>query len=114
MKEDYTVNVVFRNKDMNVTGEKNYGLQEYCLGMKDQLLRVILDVEDAFYSMEDFNRKEEWSEEHLVRFQHLRHKILDVANSIGRMPDNLCYKGRNVNTMSAGEFIKMLVDREQE
>lgn len=113
MKDDYTVNIVFRNKNMEPVGSKDYGLQEYCMILKDQLMRVIMDVEDVFYNIENCNRKEEWSEEHLVRFKHLRHKILDAANSIDRIPDNLCYKGKNINTMTAGEFIRMIVDKDE-
>lgn len=110
MKEDYSVEIEFRNKDLEFMGKKNYGLQEYCFGLKDRLMRVIMKIEDAFYAIEDYSRKEDWSEENTERFQSLRHAILDVANSVDRIPQNLCFKGRNINTMTVSEFIKTLVD----
>ena len=110
MKEDYSAEVEFRNSDMELMGKKLYGLQEYCFGLKDRMMRTIMEIEDVFYGIEDYKHKEDWDEEHKIRFQHLRHAILDVANSVNRIPQNLCYKGKNVNTMTVGEFIKTLVD----
>ena len=110
MKDDYTVNIVFRDRNMEPIGSKDYGLQEYCMGLKDRMMRTIMEIEDVFYGIEDYNRKEDWSEENRIRFQHLRHAILDAANSVDRIPQNLCYKGRNINTMTAGEFVKTIVD----
>ena len=53
------------------------------------LLRLITDVEDMVYRMNRNKPKEEWSDESWETFCRIKHKILDKAGDIGRLPDNV-------------------------
>lgn len=102
--EDFTVNIVYKNKDLDEVGDRSFPVHLYCKNVKSDLMRVILDAENLIYEMENYKRKEEWSEEHKEAFQHIRHRILDAANSIERLPDNMRYKGKPLNSMPPSEY----------
>lgn len=53
------------------------------------LLRVISDVEDLVYRLNDHKPKSEWNDEVWSAFCHIKHKILDKAGDIGRLPENI-------------------------
>lgn len=39
--------------------------------------------------MNDNKQKEDWPDDVWVKFQHIKHKILDNAGSIGRLPEDI-------------------------
>lgn len=68
---------------------KEYTLECYTSSMKYELMRIITDVEDAFYIAQDNKQKEDWDENVLKAFVRIRHKLLDEANAIERLPKDL-------------------------
>lgn len=53
------------------------------------LLRLITDVEDMAYKFNRGKSKTEWTDESWVAFCCIKHKLLDKAGEIERLPQNL-------------------------
>jgi hypothetical protein len=69
------------------------------------VLDVITDIENVFFQMEGANPKKYWSDEHKEQFAQIRHKLLNAANDINRIPMNMCKDGVNINTMSPSQYV---------
>ena len=111
MLNDYTVNIVYKNRSMENVSQKSYPLIDYCQEQKLNLMHVITDVENAFYALQNDKSKDEWDAETMEAFQRIRHRLLDAANSIVRLPQNLQFKGINVGTIEGSEYIANLVNQ---
>lgn len=104
--DDLTVKVVYLNRNLEQVNEKTYSLKDYVKSTKLELMRIIMDVEDLVYQLLG-ESKDNWTKETLDAFNKIRHKILDQANAIERLPQNLLYKGKPF-PVSFGEFINSL------
>ena len=102
---DFKVNIEYKNKDLETVVEKEYSFIDYTEMLNLELKRILMDVEDAFYYFSDNKQKSEWAPEALDRFNKIRHKLLDQANAIKRLPENLSYKGIKASTMPFGEYL---------
>lgn len=102
---DFKVTIAYKNKDLETVVEKEYSFIDYTEMLNLELKRVLMDIEDAFYYCSDNKQKQDWSPELTERFQKIRHKLLDQANAIRRLPENLSYKGVKANTISFSEFL---------
>jgi hypothetical protein len=111
MLNDYTVNIVYKNRSLENVSQKSYPLSDYCQEQKLNLMHVITDVENAFYSLQGDKSKDDWTPEAIETFQRIRHKLLDTANSIVRLPQNLYCKGVSIGAMDGSEYIANLVNR---
>lgn len=83
------VNLEYRDREMNIVSQKECGLEDYAELLKNGIVRLILDVEDLTYKATDGQSKTEWDDEVSSSFYRLRHKLLDMAGEIGRIPQNL-------------------------
>ena len=83
------VQVVYYNQKMQPVCEKHYDLKTYLELMKNDLLRLITDVEDTIYQANGGAAKEDWPDSVWLGFSKIKHKILDKAGDIGRLPDNI-------------------------
>ena len=86
------VKVTYRDKNMNPTYSKTYTLNEYTEMLRTDLLKLVTDVENLCYSANGNKPKEEWSDETFSGFCLIKHKLLDKAGDIGRIPDNVVMK----------------------
>lgn len=86
---DYAINIEYKDKSLKTVQQKTYSLQDYTALIKQGLLKVIADVEDAFYYLEDNKSKSDWDDVTTSMFQKIRHKLLDEANAVCRIPDNI-------------------------
>lgn len=107
---DFSVKVTYRGKDSASGKEWTYDLKQYADLMKRELVRIIMDVEDALYVAQGDKSKDEWDEETMMRFQRVRHKLLDQANAIERLPQNLYYKDVNCMSQKASEMLAKMID----
>ena len=105
MDNDFTVLVEFKNRDLEKVGERAYTFNEYADMIDLELKRIIMDVEDMFYDIEDGKPQDEWSEKNHARFQKIRHKLLDQANAVKRLPSHLRYRGVPCNSIKLNQFI---------
>ena len=103
---DWLVKIEYKNKDLETVLEKEYDFISYTEMLNMEMMRIIMEVEDAFYTFSGNKRKEDWTPEMKDRFRKFRHKMLDTANAIKRLPDTLTYKGIKANQMSIAEFIE--------
>ena len=110
MNKNYTVLVEYRNRDMEKIGERRYDFQEYADLVALEIKRVILDVEDLLFRIEGQKPKNEWSNENTVDFMKIRHRLLDEANAVSRIPQQLHYKGKPCDAQQLNEFIASVVN----
>ena len=86
------VRVTYRNKDMEPRYSKVYTLKEYTEELRGDLQRLVTDVENLCYAANGNKAREEWSDETFAMFSRIKHKLLDKAGDIGRLPENLVIK----------------------
>lgn len=102
---DFTVKVAYRNKETADMREWTYDFKQYTEMMKRELMRIIMEVEDTIYHLQGTRSKDEWDTETMERFQKIRHKLLDQANAIERLPNSLHYRGVSCANISSGELL---------
>jgi hypothetical protein len=102
---DWKVKIEYKNKDLETVVEKEYAFIDYTEMLNLELKRILMDIEDAFYYLSGNKQKSEWDTETTERFNKIRHKLLDQANAIKRLPQNLSYRNIPASTMSFSEFI---------
>ena len=101
---DFTVKIEYKNKDLETVVEKEYEFSQYTELLNLELMRVIAETEDAFYHLTG-KEKDSWDSETKSRFQHIRHKLLDQANAIRRLPQTLSYRGISAASINFSEII---------
>ena len=102
---DFKVKIEYKNKDLETVVEKEYGFIDYTEMINLELKRVLMDIEDAFYYFSGNKQKDEWSPELTEKFGKIRHKLLDQANAIKRLPDTLSYHGVKASSMPFSEYL---------
>ena len=102
---DFIVKVEYKNKNLETVVEKEYDLISYTEMLHMELMRLIMEVEDAFYTFSGNKQKEDWDPIMMEKFKKIRHKMLDEANAIKRLPQNLTYKGIRADQISISDFI---------
>lgn len=102
---DLTVKIEYKNKNMETVIEREYPFVQYTELIANELTSVITDVENAFYAFENGEQRENWDPETLRRFKEIRHKLLDHANSIKRLPKSLHYRGVQIGDITIGEYL---------
>lgn len=110
--DDFTVKVSYKNKNLEKVNEQTYELKQYLEMTKLELMRIIMDVEDSFIYMNDGKQKEEWPAETINRFNRIRHKLLDQANSIERLPDNIYIKNVALKSKKVSDMIADIFNRQ--
>lgn len=87
--QKHFVDIIYRDEKLEPTWRKTYTLDEYVSMQKMDLFRLITDVEDLVYALNDYKPRSEWSDDAWSRFQAIRHKMLDKAGDIGRLSDTI-------------------------
>ena len=101
---DFTVKIEYKNQNLETVVEKEYEFSQYTDLLNLELMRIITETEDAFYYLTG-KQKEEWDNVTRSKFQHIRHKLLDQANAIKRLPQTLSYRGISAGSVSLSEII---------
>ena len=91
--DEWKVKVVYRDRNLNPTSEKTYLLRDYTDMLKIDMLHLVEDVEDLVYIATGNKPKDEWSDDTWTAFQRVRHKLLDKAGSVGRLPNDMVGDG---------------------
>lgn len=102
---DFKVKIEYKNKNLETVVEKEYNFIDYTEMLNLELKHILMDVEDAFYYLSGNKQKNDWGSELTERFNKIRHKILDQANAIKRLPENLSYHGVKATSMPFSEFL---------
>ena len=98
------VKVTYRNNKLESVLEKSYTLPEYTGMIRADLLRLITDIEDAFYRMNYNKPKEGWGDDAWTSFCRIKHKLLDKAGEIERLPGNI-FEFEDQGGETLGEFV---------
>ena len=106
--EEFEVNVTYRDEKLNPVYEKSYTLEQYTEMLKTDLMRLVTDVEELCYEANDNRPKEEWSDITWDAFRKIKHKLLDKAGDIGRLPKNI--KRRSENSLT--DFVARVLSKE--
>lgn len=107
---DFVVKIEYKNKDLETVIEKEYEFCQYTELLNAELMRIITETEDAFYFLTG-KEKEDWNNETKAKFQHIRHKLLDQANAIRRLPQTLTYRGIAAGSISLSEVLAADFDK---
>ena len=83
------VNIVYKNSKLETVCDKTYTLKEYTEMLHTDLLRLISDIEDMAYKFNDGKPKSEWTDDSWSMFCCIKHKLLDKAGEIERLPENI-------------------------
>ena len=102
---EWTVKIEYKNKNLETVVEKEYDFVPYTEMLNLELMRLIMEIEDAFYYFSGNKQKEDWDPEAKERFKKIRHKMLDQANAIKRLPQTLSHNGARANQLTIGEYI---------
>lgn len=81
--------IVYKNRNMETVQVCEYPLQDYVDMVSLDLKKVITDVEDLIYMTNGNRPKNEWSEAEIILFNKIKHKILDKAGEVSRIPQSL-------------------------
>lgn len=87
--ENIGVNISYKNSKQETVCNKTYTLEEYTKLMHADQLRLISDVEDMAYKLNQGKPKSEWTDDSWAAFCCIKHKLLDKAGEIERLPQNL-------------------------
>ena len=87
--ENIGVNISYKNANQETVCTRTYTLKEYTDMLHADLLRLITDVEDMVYRFNGGKPKTEWTDESWSAFCCIKHKLLDKAGEIERLPQNL-------------------------
>lgn len=90
--QEILVRVTYRDKDLQPTYTKTYTLGEYVEAMRSDLQSLVGEVETLGYIANDNKPKDEWSDDSFAAFSRIKHKLLDKAGEIGRLPVNLIFR----------------------
>lgn len=108
---DWKVKIEYKNENLETVVEKEYDLVSYTSMLNMELMRLIMEIEDSFYEFSGNKQKEDWDPALLSRFKKIRHKMLDEANAIKRLPQNLTFRGQSPMQIDATEYFMSRVEK---
>ena len=88
-----SVHITHRNNKLQPVADELFSLDEYSTILANDVLRMITDVEDIIYCATGGTPREDWPDEVWGKFSRLKHKMLDEAGAMKRLPENLVYGG---------------------
>jgi len=89
--KNLVVHIAYKNKNQETVSVVEYPLEEFVDIMKSDMHRMITDVESLIYRMTQLPR-EEWPDDIWEAYIYIKHKLLDKAGDISRLPENLSLK----------------------
>lgn len=101
-KKDLGVRVVYRGKDLKPVYTLRYSLTEYTEMLRNDLQCLVTDIENMCIDAAGGKPKSEWNDRMWVAFNAIKHKLLDKAGDIGRLPSNLYERSEEAWQESSG------------
>lgn len=108
--KEILVKVTYRDKDLQPTYTKTYTLSDYADAIKSDLQGLVGEVETLGFIANKNKPKEEWDDESFAVFTRIKHKLLDKAGEIGRLPVNMTMRTRE----SLSEYMARILDGEDD
>lgn len=104
-RNEYTVNVVYKNRQMKKIGETDYPFQSYCEQQRTVLMRTLGRIEQLLGEYEHNPNWREWEGSVADIYKDIRNNMLDVANNIYRLPSSLRRGGEPLMKMETAAFL---------
>ena len=104
--QEIGVKVTYKDKELRPIYTKTYSLSEYTDMLRADLLRIVTDVENLCYAANNNLPKEDWDDGTYEEFNKIKHKLLDKAGDIGRLPSNIVLR----TSEPLSEFMANLID----
>ena len=111
MNSIFSVNIAYRNKAGDIISTKDFSLEEYTEMLRYDMLRILIDLETMIEKQAGTKNKDEWNPEVLKAFNLMRHEILDSANSVARIPQNLCVNGKHCSAIESSRAIAEIINQ---
>lgn len=93
MRKDLHVKITYRNQKREPVSTQLYSLEDYTNMQRNDLIRIISDIEGGYYAACGNKGRDEWPDDVWSSFIHIKHKILDKAGDIQRLPENIVEEG---------------------
>lgn len=106
---ELTVTVGYYNSATEKIEERTYTLSRYTNIIKSNLIGVLGKIEKTINDLVDAGPHEA-KVLAAKNFAELRHNILDNANAIERLPENMRLNNLPVNSMKASDFIAGIIN----
>lgn len=84
------VKIEYKNKKLDTVGYDEFDFDIYCQKLSQDITRLLTDIERFF---QEQNIKNEIESNDFYR--NIRHRLLDLAGSIKRLPDNIIDNVKN-------------------
>ena len=97
------VNITYKNEKLEPVLKKTYTFADYMAMCRNDLLKVLNAVEEAFYAFNDNKPRGDWTDDSWSEFKKIKHVILDRANDIGRLPDNVFWADKEIEIAKEGD-----------
>ena len=107
--QDIGIRVTYKDKDLRPIYTKTYSLGQYTDMIRADILRLITDVENLCYDQNSGNDKSKWPEATLEDFNKIKHKMLDKAGDIGRIPENIIIRTNE----PLSEYVARMLNEEE-
>lgn len=98
LSDQIQVSVTYKNRNQDTVCEKTYGFDDYTSQLCLDIKRIIMDVEDLIYRLQDGRQKGEWDEIAIIGFNRIRHKLLDRAGDVERLKNCMSMVGSTPQT----------------
>lgn len=87
------VHIVHRNEQMLPVYDEMIELSDYSDLLRNDLIKLIGTIEDMVGDLTGTPEKGEWPDETWGAFTRIKHRLLDCAGAIKRLPENLVIGG---------------------
>lgn len=101
----FIVKIEYKNEKLETVVEKEYEFLDYTEMLDRELRKLLNEVEDSFFYFQEYKPKQSWDDEAKKRFESIRHKMLDQANAIRRLPQNLTHNGEKADQITMGDLL---------
>ena len=106
--QELGVRVTYKDRDLRPIYTRTYSLAEYTDMLRVDLLRLVTDVENLCYVANENKDKSSWSDQTFDEFSRIKHKLLDKAGDIGRLPQNIVLR----TNAPLSEYVAKLLNEE--
>lgn len=93
MEKELNVKITYRNQKLEPVSTQLYTLEDYTGMLRNDLIKIISDIEDGFYAACGNKCRDEWPDDVWASFVRIKHKILDKAGDLQRLPSNIVEAG---------------------
>lgn len=108
MLDDLSVARIRYNKITEKMEPCSWSLADASAMLRHSVMKALSEMEEGYMTM--YGKKETWPAQAQEAYGKLRHRMLDIAGSLHRLPEELRYKGKPCNAANLTEWIASTLD----